>query len=182
MLQTVVTGLHVRPPALVLAALVLAAPAVAQEAQVQPKPDVPASQIAEAMPPRPLELLLEHREALGLTAAQLDRLAAIRERLAAANEPLVNRMLELRREWQQQRRAERRERNEHNAARLARIRTAAQPLHTRIQRNNRTAMQAVNRLLTRDQRAKLRAIVEHRRQMDVSPPDPDGSPDAGGRN
>jgi hypothetical protein len=164
----------------VLAGLGLAPPALAQEAEVQSAPDLPTGRLTAPMPPRPMELLLEHRESLGLTAEQLDRLAAIRRRLAAANDPLVNRMLELRREWQQQRRAARRGGNGEDAARLDRIRAAAQPIHTRIQRNNRTAMQAVNRLLTREQRTELRAIVEKRRKLDAASPAADESLDAGG--
>lgn len=164
---------------LVIVALGLAPPARAQEAEVEPGPDA-AGQISEPMPPRPMELLLEHRESLGLTAGQLDRLAAIRQRLAAANEPLVNRMLELRREWQQHRRTARRGGDGQNAARLDRIRTAAEPLRSRIQRNNRTAMQAVNRLLTREQRRALRAIVDERRKQDAASAAADGSLDADG--
>jgi hypothetical protein len=123
--------------------------------------------------PRPLELLIDHRDELALTAVQLERLDRIRTRLTRANEPLVRRMLNLRRQWQQLRFVASPDR-----ARLARIRTAAEPVHARLQANNRTAMQAVNRLLTGPQRQRLRAIVEARRQQDEvasSPVEPDGS-------
>jgi len=130
-----------------------------------------------------MELLLEHGASLGLTPGQLERLAGIRERLATANEPLVNRMLTLRRQWQRQRGPAGQDRGAQRLAQLERIRAAAEPTHERIQRNNRTAMQAVNRLLTPEQRAHLRAIVEDRRARDVSAPAAnDGSSDAGGND
>jgi hypothetical protein len=122
----------------------------------------------DAAPPRPLELLLEQRASLRLTTEQLDGLEGIRARLAAQNEPLVNQMLALRKEWQQQR-GQRGRRGE-AAARLERIRADAEPIRAQIQQNNRTAMQAVNRLLTRNQRAQLRGIVEERRKRDAARP------------
>ena len=133
-------------------------------------------------PPRPLELLIEHRDSLGLTSDQLDRLGQIRERLANANEPLVNRMLTLRRRWQRERGIAQKEGGQQNQARLDRIRRAAEPIRERIQRNNRTAMQAVNRLLTREQRAQLRAIVEERRKVDGAEAPARGGSDAGGND
>jgi hypothetical protein len=141
--------------ALTLAGLWLPAPVVAQVA--------PETGSADE---RPLELLLEHRESLALTSDQLSRLATIRERLVRANEPLVNRMMTLRREWQQQRAAGRRAARADNAAQLERIRSAAEPVRARIQQNNRTAMQAVNRLLNREQRTRLRGLVDERRRQD----------------
>jgi Spy/CpxP family protein refolding chaperone len=127
---------------------------------------------------RPLELLVAHGAELGLTPAQLDRVNRIRERLGRTNEPLVRRMMTLRQQWQQQRLAARQ-----NRARLERIRAAAEPVHARIQANNRTAMRAVNRVLTPSQRAQLRAIVEDRRQQDglPAPGDADAEADADNR-
>jgi hypothetical protein len=130
-------------------------------------PSPAAAQITEPLDDAgarsPMELLLEHRDRLELTPDQVDRLAAIRTRLAAANDPLVNRMVELRQQWQRERLAAHQAGRRPNPERMERIRTAAAPLHTRIQQNNRTAMQAVNRLLAPSQRARLRAIVEERR-------------------
>jgi hypothetical protein len=79
---------------------------------------------------------------------------------------LVNRMMTLRREWQQQRVATRRVASPENTARLEEIRATAESTRAQIQENNRMAMQAVNRLLTRDQRARLRTLVEERRRLD----------------
>ena len=118
---------------------------------------------AEPSPPdSPLELLLERKAALSLTHDQVGRLEAIRQRLAASNEPLVSQMMDLRRQWQQQRRT--RGGAPQNAARLQQIRAAAEPIRASIQRNNRTAMQAVNRLLTPAQRTQVRAMVQERQQ------------------
>jgi hypothetical protein len=127
------------------------APAAAQQAPVSPTP---------------LAVLLESREALGLTADQVERLQVLRDSLAGRNEPLVTRMLELRTRWQRERRGTGRAgavlRLEQNAALLG-IREAAQPLNQQIQANNRAAMQEVNRLLTPEQRRRLRELVQERR-------------------
>ncbi len=120
--------------------------------------DAPELAAQEPFRQSPLELLLEHRDSLGLTADQLARLDEIRQELAARNEPLIDRMLRLRNEWQEARRSAR-----SGAGRLERIRTAAEPIRARIQRHNREAMQAVRRMLTPAQREHLRDIVEERR-------------------
>jgi mono/diheme cytochrome c family protein len=88
-------------------------------------------------------------------------------------------MMTLRTQWRQARRAARDGGERQNPALRERIRTAAERLRARIQRNNRTAMQAVNRLLTPPQRAQLRAIVQERRERDAAPPAGRDS-DAGG--
>jgi hypothetical protein len=144
-----------------LAVLALPSPGRAQDAPAEPGADEQ----------RPLELLLEQRESLALTSEQLSRLEGIRTQLASANEPLVSRMMALRKEWQQQRQTTRRGGAPQSAARLDRIRSDAEPLRARIRQNNQRAMQEVNRLLTRDQRARLRGMVEERRRQErVRPP------------
>ena len=134
----------------------------------------------EPLPRSPIELLVQQQAALGLTPQQLGRLDRIRDRLAVANEPLVSRMMRLRAQWQQERRAASRGERSRNAERVESIRAAAEQTRTRIQRNNRTAMQAVNRLLTADQRAQLRSIIEERRQQ--NPGRRGGGPSADGSN
>lgn len=114
--------------------------------------------------PRPLDVLLEQRAALDLTPDQIGQVDRIQERLAADNEPLVSQMMSLRTQWQQARRAARNGRPP-DISRIEQIRSAAQDLQGRIQANNRTAMQSVNRLLKPAQRKQLRAIVEKRRQQ-----------------
>jgi Spy/CpxP family protein refolding chaperone len=137
----------------VLAGLVLPAAAVAQEAGLPDEPEA-----------RPLEVLLQQREALGLTADQLGQLDRIQGRLTADNEPLVSRMMDLRTQWQQERRAARNGRPP-DVSRIEQIRSAAQEVRGQLQANNRAAMRRVNRLLTPAQRQRLRGIVENRRQQ-----------------
>lgn len=127
-------------------------------AQAEPPPD-------EAPPSSPLEILLERRDSLGLSPDQLTRLDRIRERLATANEPLIARMMTLRSQWQQQRRVAARNRGELNEQRTERIRIQAARVRTRIQANNRAAMQSVNQLLTAGQRKQLRSFVQERREQ-----------------
>jgi len=112
--------------------------------------------------PRPLEVLLQQKEALGLTSDQLGRLDRIQQDLATQNEPLVTRMMALRTQWQQERRTARGG-SPPNVTRVERIRADAEELRQRIQNNNRTAMQTVNRMLTQVQRKQLRQIVQQRR-------------------
>ncbi len=126
----------------------------------------------EARPARsPLELLLERRDALQLNDEQVARIGTIRDRLATQNDPLVARLIHLRTRW----RAERQAGPQQDLSRLRGIRTAAAPIHARIQQNNRAAMRAVNQVLTPAQRGRLRRIVEERRRQDaVGPQGGDG--------
>jgi hypothetical protein len=119
---------------------------------------------AAAVPTSPLELLLEQRGSLELTAAQVGDLQQIREQLASTNDPLVQRMMTLRSQWQLARRATRNGRAQ-APERLERIRLQAERVRERIQQNNRDAMQRVNRMLTPAQRRQLRSIVQERRQQ-----------------
>jgi DNA anti-recombination protein RmuC len=116
----------------------------------------------DAIPPSPIEQLLEKRAALNLSSDQLSRLDEVKQRLAAQNDPLVNQMMALRQQWQQARRAARNGRA--NApARVERIRAEAQETRAKIQQNNKAAMQEVNRLLKPPQRKQLRGIIQERR-------------------
>ena len=120
--------------------------------------------VPEEPPASPLELLLEQRGALQLTSGQVGDLERIQAQLTSTNDPLVQRMMSLRTQWQQSRRAARNGRAE-APERLERIRTQAERIRTRIQQNNRDAMQRVNRMLTPTQRKQLRIIVQDRRQQ-----------------
>lgn len=121
----------------------------------------------------PLELLLEHRDTLELTPEQLAQLDLIRDRLRRQNEPLVGRMLTMRQQWQRERLAAQQGGAARETPQLRRLRARAQPVHDRIQQNNRAAMQAVNRMLTPEQRQRLRGIVEQNRRGS-GPPGPGG--------
>jgi hypothetical protein len=133
-----------------------------------------------AAPASPLDLLLERRGALELTSAQVGDLEQIRDRLASTNDPLVQRMMTLRSQWQQARRAARNGRAQ-APERLERIRLQAERIRERIQQNNRDAMQRVNRMLTPPQRRQLRSIVQERRQQNPGRR-AGGGPNADGRD
>lgn len=139
-----------------------------------------AEEPPEAAPASPLDLLIERRGALELTSAQVGDLQHIRERLASTNDPLVQRMMTLRSQWQQARRAARNGR-EQAPERLERIRVQAERLRDQIQRNNRDAMQRVNRMLTPPQRRQLRSMVQERRQQNPGRR-AGGGPNADGRD
>ena len=133
-----------------------------------------------AAPASPLDLLLERRGALELTSAQVGDLEQIRDRLASTNDPLVQRMMTLRSQWQQARRAARNGRAQ-APERLERIRLQAERIRERIQQNNRDAMQRVNRMLTPPQRRQLRSILQERRQQNPGRR-AGGGPNADGRD
>jgi Spy/CpxP family protein refolding chaperone len=120
--------------------------------------------VPEEPPASPLQLLLEQRGTLQLTSDQVGDLERIQAQLTSTNDPLVQRMMNLRTQWQQARRAARNGRAE-APERLERIRTQAERIRTRIQQNNRDAMQRVNRMLTPPQRKQLRTIVQDRREQ-----------------
>lgn len=139
-----------------------------------------AEEPPEAAPTSPLELLLERRAALELTSAQVGDLQQIRDQLASTNDPLVQRMMTLRSQWQQARRAARNGRAQ-APERIERIRLQAERIRERIQQNNRDAMQRVNRMLTPPQRRQLRSIVQERRQQNPGRR-AGGGPNADGRD
>jgi hypothetical protein len=139
-----------------LLALCVAACAMPAAAGAQPLPGDPLRQ-------RPLELLLEARETLGLTAAQVARLEEVKVRLDARNEPLVERLLVLRAAWQQERMALRLAGAAGESERLAELRQRSQQLLHEIEFGHRAAMMRVSRLLTPEQRLLLREMVRERR-------------------
>jgi hypothetical protein len=119
--------------------------------------------LGDEVPPSPIEQLLDQRAALDLSTEQLSHLDELRQRLASQNEPLVNQMMTLRRQWQQARRGARNGRAGADE-RVEQIRRDAQDARAKIQQNNRAAMQEVNRLLRPAQRRELRGIIQGRRQ------------------
>ena len=139
---------------------------------------LPAVSGAQQASPAPLERLMENRQALLLTEVQVTRLEAIRASLRQRNEPMIASIVELRREFQREQRTLRgrgrqqgqaqqtppfQNRQVQPTARMEEIRVSTQGLLEQIQANNRAAMQEVNQLLTRPQRARLRELVQTRR-------------------
>jgi hypothetical protein len=133
------------------------------------RPALEAAAGAGALRYGPLDLLTEHWDALDLTPAQQLRLERIRKRLARENDPLIARMVALRSEWQAERLAAQRAGGARETPRLVRIRAAAEPLHAEIQRNTRTAMQAVHQMLLPRQRMLLRELMQEVRRPDDQP-------------
>jgi hypothetical protein len=141
---------------------------------------MPDAAMAQQASPQPLEILLENRQALGLTPPQVTQIENLRTGLTQRNEPLIARFVELRAQWQREQRALRRQGGRQGQALqqqlppllgtgaqptpgLEAIRLSAQTLRTQIDENNRSAMQEVNRLLDRRQKARLRELVQARR-------------------
>jgi hypothetical protein len=120
----------------------------------------------------PLEWLLAERERVGLTPAQVERLREAHQALSRRNDPLLDRMVMLRAEWQRERQAMQRAGLRDETPRLRRIRARTEPVLDRIQRNNQAAMQRVNELLTPPQRQRLRLLLQQQRT--VAPQRPGG--------
>jgi hypothetical protein len=134
----------------------------------------PFAAAGQQVPRAPLDILLENREALALTPAQVARLDSIKSELEARNKPLIDRVLALRAEAQREQRAINRAAGRRgqalrqnpmqtpaqpNVARLEEIRSEGQALVQQIAANNRAAMtQQVNPLLTQRQKQLLRQL------------------------
>lgn len=138
----------------------------------------------------PLALLLEQRAELGLTAEQVSRLEAIQEEVRQKNAPLMDQMrasgafpggqrMRQRAEAMtpEQRGAMREQMRERRAAGAAGQRAERgrpmqgqrqlpeelRPLMQQIQQNNRAALEQVRAVLTVEQQARARQLVEQRR-------------------
>lgn len=151
-----------RPYILLLAALLLAAPAAAQRG-----PDGP--------PPRhgPVEILLRNEAELGLTPAQTERLEEIRRAMEERNRPLVARLMEIRQGVHPRRPAE--PPTPAQRAELRRAAREARPLMQQIRANNRAAMREVGALLTPEQKERVRELVmERARRRGEGPHRPHG--------
>lgn len=146
----------------VVVAMLLPAAAVAQQGPARaPAPEQPMPGEAE-LRVTPLERLLEDRDALGLTAAQVARIEAIRTRVEARNAPLVHRLVVLRTAWHNER-AALREAGRQHSPRLQQLRQRSEPVLRQIQDNNRLAMGAASQVLTTEQRQRLRDRIQARR-------------------
>ena len=115
----------------------------------------------------PIQLLLEHREEMALTADQVARLQEIQARVEERNRPLVQRFLEIRRRWERERPANwatlpparRRQLQERFQSG---IRAESRDLGARVQANHRAAMLRVRGLLSSAQRVRLRSLLDDR--------------------
>src|SRR5690349_23309962 len=78
--------------------LAVARPAPAQTADLPDR--VPSGESG------PIQTLLDHREEIGLTPAQVARLREMQGRVSERNRPLVQRFIEIRRRWERERPAD----------------------------------------------------------------------------
>lgn len=150
---------------LILGPLLCAAPVAAQE-QPQEQALPPAhAEHGRRFERGPVEVLLRHRDQLGLTDAQVARLQALDARMEERNRPLVERLLEMRRAHRGERRDRERPLTEEERREMRRRKEQARPLMREIRQNNREAMSQVGEILTEEQKTRLREIIRERREQ-----------------
>jgi hypothetical protein len=130
----------------------------------------------------PLRALINRRQQLNLTDAQVQRLTAIQQRLESQNRPLMERLRaqrqqaglpEMRRPQQGERgqaargrrQGERRQRpqlTEQQRQALTRFREQSQPLRQQIQQNVQAAARDARAVLTEQQRQQVQQLMERR--------------------
>ena len=144
--------------ALVAAAL-LAAPATAQGGQGGERPRrAEGVRAGPGAPARnPVAMLLDRREELELTAEQVARLEAVRERVERENAPRIERLRAALGD------RPRRELSDEERARLRGRMQELQPVRDEIRATNRAAMEEAREVLTDEQESKLREIVRRPR-------------------
>lgn len=148
--------------------LALAPPAAPAALAAQERPD----SMVERARRGPMELLIQHRDSLGLTDDQVARLRDIRDRVSEANSPLVREMLEIRRDVRERLPEDARERRRGRGLRdldpelrreLRPQIERARKLLREIRMHNRRAMRAVRDVLTQEQRERVRTWMRERR-------------------
>lgn len=103
----------------------------------------------------PVDLLLERRADVGLSAPQVERLQAVRDELAERNRPLLAELLRIRQEVRGMDAPIGEATPEERALFRSRV-AEARPLLERVRLNNRRAMQRVGAILTPQQRVRVR--------------------------
>jgi hypothetical protein len=104
----------------------------------------------------PIELLLVRSDTFQLSASQILSLQNLATRLAEQNAPLIQGLLEVRREIQPLMGTRPRDMTPEQRALFARQATRARPLMQQIHRNNVSAMARVSELLTPPQKRNVR--------------------------
>lgn len=151
-----------RPLALI--ALLSAAPIALQAQEPAPHPGGHGQHHGPMQAGRmdPFARLLEKRQELGLTAQQVSQIEAIRTRLQAQNQPLMEQMQAARRQAGLPERAadarggERPRLTEEQRTAMRQMRDRMAPLHEQVRTNTRAAMEQVHGLLTEQQRTQVR--------------------------
>lgn len=147
---------------LALVAVIAAAP-VSLEAQT-PRAPQGQEQAGRGQRPAPISRILEQRAALGLSAEQVSRLEAIQQRLQQQNAPLIE-QLRASGAWQERgQNGERGQQRGPGARGERQIPEELRPVMQQLRENNRTAMQQVQEVLTAEQRARLRELMQQHRR------------------
>lgn len=110
----------------------------------------------------PVELLLRNRDQLALSASQISRLEEIGQRMDLQNQPLIARLVEIRRGATGEPRPQHGT-PEHQEANRRRM-EEAKPLMDQIRKNNHAAMEEVGEVLTSEQKAQVKQIIDERRR------------------
>jgi len=163
--------IHTRFRALLLAAAALLVALAPAAAQPGPHGDPGLHELRQTEQ-RPLELLMQVRDELRLTDAQVVRLRGIAGRLEETNRPLRRQLVAEYGRWREQRRArlermtpaQRRAELRHaRGGRRADVPPPLRPLVGQIRGNVREAMQEAAEVLTPAQRARARELIQERR-------------------
>jgi len=113
----------------------------------------------------PFARLLERRQELQLTAEQVTRIEAIRDRLRTQNQPLIEQLQAARRQaglperrQGEARGGERPRPTEEQRQAMRQLRERTRPVAEQLRTNTRTAMREVHGILTEQQRDQLRQL------------------------
>jgi hypothetical protein len=110
--------------------------------------------------PGPITTLLSLQSEIGLSAAQATELARIEVQMDEQNQPLVTRLVEIRRRIRAL--GSRRDMSAENRALFESYMAEARPLMRQIRENNESAMEQVGAVLTDVQKDTLRALLRER--------------------
>jgi len=112
--------------------------------------------------PGPITILLGLEEELGLTPEQVTRLKEIDVRMDGVNQPLVDRLMEIRSRIHEL--GPRREMTPEERALFDSYVAEARPLMREISENNEAAMKEVGEILTREQKDTIARLLKERYQ------------------
>jgi hypothetical protein len=111
----------------------------------------------------PVQRLLVQRTALGLSADQVTRLEAIDRQMDETNRPLIQQLMQIRRQLPNRRGREfTAEQRQTYRPQLQ----AADSLLRKIEENNMIGMRQVGQILTPDQKARVRVLLDRDRRTD----------------
>lgn len=108
----------------------------------------------------PVPKLLRHRAELGLTDEQTRRLQEIDRKMEEQNRPYVEKLIQIRREMRGRPGVRPENMTEAERAAFQSQMEAARPLWDQIRKNNHAAMHEVGEVLSAEQKAQLRELLE----------------------